>query len=433
MHSNLRVLIVSEHASTKFGGEAILPWHYFRILRQRGIESWLIVHERTRAELLHVLPEEANRIYFLPDTRLNIVTWRLGRFLPAQISYITFAYLRRLSNQWAARTVAQRLIKEHGINIIHQPIPVSPREPSLMYNMGVPVVIGPMNGNMTYPVAFLQRGKLKRLNKLIRISRFFSGFLNRIIPGKLNASILLVANERTKMALPQGLKGDVITLVENGVDFSMWTPKNDKSHRASPIKFIFLGRLVDLKAVDILLHAFSKVVTPELPRLEIIGDGPMRSHLEAVVRLYGLSDRVDFVGWQTQAECAQRLNNADVLVLPSLHECGGAVVLEAMACGLPVIATEWGGPADYLDETCGILVAPTSRESMVTGFAEAMTRIALDDSLRSQLGLAGRERVEKEFDWEVKIDKIIHIYHQAIAGWQVEKIDAVKKSEMSPS
>ena len=54
-----RVLIVSEHASVKFGGEAILPWHYFRILRRRGVEAWLVVHERTRDELISLLPEEA--------------------------------------------------------------------------------------------------------------------------------------------------------------------------------------------------------------------------------------------------------------------------------------------------------------------------------------------------------------------------------------
>ncbi len=67
---------------------------------------------------------------------------------------------------------------------------------------------------------------------------------------------------------------------------------------------------------------------------------------------------IQFAGWLSQSDCKVRLNAADCLVLPSLFECGGAVVLEAMALGKPVIATAWGGPLDYLDADCGILVQP---------------------------------------------------------------------------
>ena len=63
----------------------------------------------------------------------------------------------------------------------------------------------------------------------------------------------------------------------------------------------------------------------------------------------GLETTVKFSGFLSQPDCARRLQAADVFVLPSLFECGGAVVLEAMAVGLPVIATAWGGPLDYLD------------------------------------------------------------------------------------
>lgn len=413
-NESLRILIVSEHASTKFGGEAILPWHYFRILRKRGIEAWLIVHERTKNELLNLLPEEATRIHFLPDTTFNIVTWKLGRFLPEQLTYITLAYLRRLNNQWSARKLARRLILEHKINLIHQPIPVSPREPSLMYNMGIPVVIGPMNGNMTYPPAFTRQGKFKTLNLFVSFARVFSDILNRLIPGKLYASVLLVANDRTREALPAGIRGKVIAFNENGVDLELWNPVQHQQPVGNSIKFVYLGRLVELKAVDLLLIAFSKINTPNLPSLEIIGDGPMRPHLEEVVKNLGLSTRVHFIGWQTQIECARHLHAADVLLLPSLHECGGAVVLEAMACALPVIATNWGGPSDYIDESCGILINPESRNNFINGFADAMTRLALDFTLRKKLGKAGRKKIEREFDWESKVNKIIEIYYQAI-------------------
>jgi glycosyltransferase involved in cell wall biosynthesis len=97
-------------------------------------------------------------------------------------------------------------------------------------------------------------------------------------------------------------------------------------------------------------------------------------------------------------------------VLPSLFECGGAVVLEAMAMELPVIATAWGGPTDYLDENCGVLIAPHSRETLVDGFADAMRRLARSPELRNRMGLAGGRRARELFDWEKKIDQILQIY-----------------------
>jgi hypothetical protein len=72
-----RVLIVAEHASAKFGGEAVLPLHYFRVLRARGVETFLVVHERTREELETLFPNDRARIHYVRDTRLHVRLWAL--------------------------------------------------------------------------------------------------------------------------------------------------------------------------------------------------------------------------------------------------------------------------------------------------------------------------------------------------------------------
>ena len=409
------VLIVCEHASTRFGGESVLPWHYFRLLRLRDVEARLICHSRTRDELLGLLPDEADRMYFIEDSAFTRSLGKLSKRLPARISNLVVGYPQRLHNQWIARKLARRLVAEHGIDVVHQPMPVSPRETSLLYDMGAAVVIGPMNGNMNYPPAFRQHGESRIIGPIIALARRASTFLHRLMPGKLRAEALLAANDRTRVALPKTSAGEVTILVENGVDLGAWPPTEHHADPDRPTRFVFLGRLVDWKAVDILLDAFAGVDVHPKPQLEIIGDGPMRASLEEQATRLGVADRVHFVGWQSQDECARRLREADGLVLPSLYECGGAVVLEAMACALPVIATAWGGPVDYIDDSCGILVQPDSRESLVSGLVAAMNRLVEDPGLRTAMGRAGRERVEREFAWETKIDQMLAIYRRAIA------------------
>jgi glycosyltransferase involved in cell wall biosynthesis len=411
----LRVLIVAEHASARFGGEAALPLHYFRLLRRRGVEAWMVVHARTRDELSALLPEEAGRIHYVPDTSAHRLLHALGRPLPARVHLFTLGLLMRLLTQRAARRVARRLVKERGIDVVHQPIPVSPKESSLLYGLGAPVVVGPMNGGMSYPPG-LRRAEGRFVRLFNEAGRWASHLVNRLLPGKLRAATLVAANERTRRALPPGARGEVVELVENGVDFSLWeaagAPQEAGGDR--PVRFLFAGRLVDWKAVDLLLEAFREVVRRTPAVLDVYGEGPVRARLEAQAARLGLGGAATFRGWVSQADLCRALRSADVFVLPSLFECGGAVVLEAMAAGLPVVATRWGGPADYLDARCGVLVEPTSRGAFVAGLARAMTDLAAAPDLRRRMGRAGRERAAREFDWERKIDRMLEIYADAV-------------------
>jgi glycosyltransferase involved in cell wall biosynthesis len=85
-----------------------------------------------------------------------------------------------------------------------------------------------------------------------------------------------------------------------------------------------------------------------------------------------------------------------------------------MAVGLPVIATDWGGPAEYVDDSCGILVPPDSREGLVAGIADAMERLARDPELRLQMGQAGRRKIKRFYTWDTKIDRILEFYEEAV-------------------
>ncbi|MDE1163417.1 MAG: glycosyltransferase family 4 protein [Acidobacteriaceae bacterium] len=407
MSSVRRVVIVAEHASVRFGGEASLPYHYFRVLRARDVDAYLLTHERTRAELHELFPSELDRLLFVPDMTLQKLFYRLSLLLPRRISEATFGLANQLLTQRAQRGMVRKLIVPG--TIVHQPIPVSPRFPSLIYDVGAPVIIGPMNGGMEYPAAFRQ-AESAVVSALVSFGRLFSGIGNRLLPGKRKAALLLVANQRTAEALPVQPRGRVVELVENGVDLARWPAVATIAGSQTP-RFLFMGRLVDWKALDIALEALAQL--PEAT-LDVVGDGAMRSAWEELAATLGLVDRVRFLGWRSQQDCAALLAQSTALVLPSIYECGGAVVLEAMSVGKPVIATAWGGPADYLDATCGILVPPTSRESMIAAFAAGFRSLADSPERCAAMGQAGRHRIEQHFDWEKKVDRVLELYAEAL-------------------
>ena len=110
----MRICIVAEHASYKFGGEAVLPLHYFAGLRARGIEAWLVVHTRTRGELEAALPGERDRLRFIPDAWFHKLLFRLSGFLPRRIGEASFGLLSQLTTQYLARKIVLELIAQEG-------------------------------------------------------------------------------------------------------------------------------------------------------------------------------------------------------------------------------------------------------------------------------------------------------------------------------
>jgi glycosyltransferase involved in cell wall biosynthesis len=100
---------------------------------------------------------------------------------------------------------------------------------------------------------------------------------------------------------------------------------------------------------------------------------------------------------------------------PSLRECGGCALLEAMAMGKAIVAANWAGPSEFLSGGCALLVEPSSRKAFVDGLARAMLQLARSEELRHQLGHAAAERVRKHaFDWDTKVERLIAIFSETL-------------------
>ncbi len=411
----MKVIIVAQNASTRFGGESFLPLKYLEFLRRRGVQVWLVSHERNRADLTEYLGDAMSQVRFIPDTRSHIALSRIAENLPERGFRQFVDFLMGLLDAYFQKGVIRQLIRETKIDVIHQPIPVSPRVPSFIHGFDVPVVIGPMNGNMSFPPGYrdYESGWSRRI---VGFLRSFTIIANWIIPGKRRAAALIVANKRTRGALPIKRHRRVIELVENGVDERLWVRRSRKEPIHGEFRLVFLGRLVKWKAVDLTLEAVAcaRARVPGLT-LDVIGTGPETDNLIAQSARLNLSDCVTFHGFQPQSTCARLMSDCDALILNSLFESGGAVVLEAMSLGLAVIASDWGGPSEYLDADSGILVSPVPRDTFVERLAQAIERLAVTPGLARQMGGAGCVRVQKHFTWEAKIDRMIAIYDEVIA------------------
>jgi glycosyltransferase involved in cell wall biosynthesis len=423
----LKVLLISENASLQSGGEAALAVHWFRELSRQGVPVWLLSHERSREALIRLFPSCKTRMVFVEDSWLQAGLWQLGRLLPRAVALFSTGWCIRLLTQVRQRQRAKQLICEQGINVVHLTMPVSPLEPTLIRGLGAPLVIGPLNGGMSYPPGFAHR-ESGWVRTFMKTGRALAGLANRWLPGKVEAACLLAANERTQHTLlsvfPDAV-GKITVLPENGVDLSVWYPAPKESEAVLPrwpVRLLFAGRLVDWKGVDLLLEAFARAVQrSSVPlTLSIAGEGPMKRRWRSLASGLGIlgeaenqPGKVFFHGWLPTEACAERMRQADMLVLPSLLECGGAVVLEAMATGLPVIACNWGGPADYLDDKCGVLLPVRSEPELIEALTRAMVTLAESPHLRHAMGLAAVHKAQSHYNWTTKAKEMMNIYRQA--------------------
>jgi glycosyltransferase involved in cell wall biosynthesis len=406
----MRVLIVAPNISMRMGGEAALAYHYARELNRAGVKAACLTHARVRDELERDPISRDVGFHFVEDAPLERGLHQIGRRAPAALNDTIFDTAIGLSTLARLSRKARDLAKSFGADVIHQPAPVSPQFPSFLHDMPAPVVIGPLNGGMSYPPAF-ERAYSRGSRAAVGAARAVSGAANRLFAGKRSAAMVLVANERTRRALPRGVRAErVEILVENGVDLDLWSRAPQPP--VEPV-FVYVGRLVWWKGVELLIRAQNAVGANA--RLIVIGDGPERARLEREARAAN-AGRIEFRGFLPQSEIATILARSTALVLPSLRECGGAVILEAFASGIPAIATDWGGPQDYVTAETGILVPPVGEEGFIQGLASAMDALIKNPERARAMGAAARRRAERHYSWAAKAQAMIGLYERAIAA-----------------
>jgi len=165
---------------------------------------------------------------------------------------------------------------------------------------------------------------------------------------------------------------------------------------------IFVGGLAPYKACDLALRAAAPLLRTGRARFTIVGDGPERAGLEQLTRSLGIEEVVSFWGMLRHRETLQRMGAADVLVFPSIHEFGGAVVFEALAMGAVPIVVDYGGPGDIVDSEVGFKVPLTSEDDVVLQIDEILGKLARDPDVVDRLRRQGMRYARECLSWERK-------------------------------
>jgi glycosyltransferase involved in cell wall biosynthesis len=232
---------------------------------------------------------------------------------------------------------------------------------------------------------------------------------------RLPRRIVALSGVMREEFLRLGVGTERVVVIHGGVDSDYFTPDNVVGRRRVRSEWGvtdaervvgFVGRLVPIKAVDVLLTAAGQIVRDDSRvRFVIVGDGPLRPALEQQARSLGLEGRCRFVGHRTDTRDV--LAALDVAALCSFSEGMSNSLLEAMACGCPVAASAIPANAEVvLDRDTGLLFAPGDAD----GCARCLRELLGEDDLAAEMGRRGRERVKHSFSLERRVAAELDLY-----------------------
>ncbi len=264
---------------------------------------------------------------------------------------------------------------------------------AMMTYMLFPVVLLRLFGKKTSYALTLQDGD--PFTHVFNRLRIFV-FKPLLLYGFRNASkVQVISNFLAQWARQMGYKREV-EVIPNGVDLDRFKNNESRIMNKDRITLITISRLVRKNRVEDIIRAMKFL--PDSIKLTIIGSGHLEAELKLKTKRLKLEARIDFLGEVPNSDISPYLNKADIFVRPSLSEGQGISFIEAMAAGLPVIATPVGGIPDFLkDGETGLFCEVNNPKSI----AEQVERLIADEPLRNKLIANAKKMVEEKYDWNL--------------------------------
>jgi glycosyltransferase involved in cell wall biosynthesis len=421
MRRKIRVLLIAEAANPEWASVPLEGWSLSRALAKLT-DAHLITHVRNRAAIIRAGLTEGKDFSTIDNEKVAAPLYRLSELLrggtgKGWTTITAFSALSYYAFEWEFWRQFGSRIRAGEFDLVHRITPISPTHQSLiakpLKKYRVPFVIGPLNGGVPWPKHFVDRQHVERewLSHIRGLYRLMPGYTAT----RRYSSAIIAGSKYTYSELPSWTKDKCVYIPENGFDADRFSLQRTRA-ASLPLKIAFVGRLVPYKGADILLDAAADFLKSGQLTVTIIGDGPQRSYLESMVRRLDIEQSVQFKGWLPHVEIQNQLRLCDALILPSIREFGGAVVVEAMALGVAPIVADYGGPSELVTDTTGIRVGFSDRQSLVTGIKRAIADVIRCPKQLDQLGAAAQANAQHNFTWDAKARQVIAVYDAVLNG-----------------
>jgi glycosyltransferase involved in cell wall biosynthesis len=424
---DLKVLMIAEQCNPDWASVPLVAYNFYKEISQI-VDVTLVTHGRNREgfrkhqhhfDIIYIDESKAAQQYH--QLISNLINQGQANWpLYLALSYPIYAEFNREVYRLFGEDVRQG-----QYDIVHSITPMMPRYPVAIAKAchNTPFLLGPVNGGVPFPQGFKETAKKEKT-----FWNFLRPFGRYLLPGYIEtykkADRILSGSTYTLNMLKQlfALEDERIKLFfENGISSSFL--EEDGSSRAlnEKVELLFVGRLVPYKGADLVIEALAELDASLRNRLSltIVGDGSERQELEERVRELDLQALVTFVGWVKQHETREYYSRSDIFCFPSVREFGGAVVMEAMACGLPCIVVNNGGVAEYVTAGTGFKIEPISRDYVIQEMASKIRSLVEDKELRQQMSVRAIERA-KQFEWGAKAKQIVEIYTDLVMQKKVQ-------------
>jgi glycosyltransferase involved in cell wall biosynthesis len=378
----MKILQVSNYFSPKYGGSAEVPFQHSKTLSQHGFHVTVFTSDLGLGETGGVIPGVVISAFS--------TWWKMAGF------NITPGLIQKARRETGDFDV----IHLHNYRTF-QNVVVS----YYARKHGIPYIVQAHGSIGTY----FQKGLLKKV---------FDTFIGRRIL-KNAAKVLAVTPFEADQYLRMGVDKSRIEVVPHGIDLAEYDAPVDKSEFRKKYGLgtgqkiiLFLGRINKIKGLDLFVEAFSMLLQKN-KNIKLVIAGPDDGYLPALKRHVTelkLIDDVLFTGPLYNREKLAAYLSSDICVLPSSYEIFGITILEAWACGKPVITTDRCGLADAVREQGG-LVVPYEKNAL----QQALTKLLADDDLCRELGRQGRAMVEERYSWLKVVLKLENIYQDVIS------------------
>jgi glycosyltransferase involved in cell wall biosynthesis len=388
-------------------GESILGWNMVKQIARRN-DVWVVTQLRNRTGV-----ERGIAAGEMAGVRFRYVDFPMWpRWLwHHQITLHLYYYFWQI-RAWLA---SRRLHRKEGFDLAHHVTYANYWMPSFIGAfLPIPFVWGPMGGGQSTPKGFFKGYPL--VGKLEDIERAVSQWIGRTLLWSRRrcmkrAKAILVCNRDTRDKFPRRYQPKLVDFPVTGMEAGDTALPLEPRDPGSPLRILTSGRLVFWKNFGAAVEAFARFAEggPEAS-FTIVGEGPEAGRLSDLVDRLSLRGKVLFVPWLPQKELWRLMRSSDIFLYPSLREGGGAVVVEAMANGLPVICLDSAGPGFHVQDGWGVKTPPVDPLSIVRGMAEALVRLAADPALRRTMSDLARRRAAEVYVWDRLGDRIERVY-----------------------